>query len=168
MPFTNPNPNINVSNPIPPLKLPSPPSGYCKLSHAPLLDFHQISNTYDDCFMMVGQKYGIDWRLLKAIAGHESGKTLNSMADNGIAYGIMQINYKQKNAMFSKMQLMMMDACQQIEAGAQVLMGFLHRYPLKEAIYAYNGGNRAALMPNQAVVNYELSIKDTLATLISG
>lgn len=164
----NPNPNINVTNPIPPLKLPAPPLGYCRLSHLPLIDFHQISNAYDDCFMMVGMKYGIDWRLLKAIASHESGRALNPMSDSGVAYGIMQINYRQPNPMFTKSQLMMMDGCQQIDAGAQILMGFLKRFPLKQAIYAYNGGTKRATMPTSANINYELSIRDTLATLQSG
>ncbi len=47
-------------------------------------------SAYDDCFMEVGEREGVDWRLLSAIAYEESGFSTDVCSDQG-AMGIMQI-----------------------------------------------------------------------------
>lgn len=139
-------------------------SGYCPTKPANL-DAKPISNKYDSYFMNAGKKYGIDWRILKAIGAVESSPNLNpnAISPTGMGVGVMQVN-PAAHPQWSIDQLK--DPSINIDAGASVLAGFIKHTngSVAQAVLDYNGGNNASIT-NTGSKNYLLKVNSYLNEL---
>jgi len=101
---------------------------------------------YDSLFRTSGEKYGIDWRLIKAHAVHES--RLNAGATNrnkngSIDYGLMQLNDHGAGAGMSRADLL--DPEKNIDAGARFIHDLVKKNGITpESLGRYNGSGAAA------------------------
>ncbi|WP_080421331.1 lytic transglycosylase domain-containing protein [Burkholderia ubonensis] len=100
------------------------------------------------CFEAAGEHYGIDHRLLKAIAIVESRmnpKAVGKNANGTVDVGLMQINsshfprLQRKGITPEKLQR---DPCTSVLAGAEILADFIGRHGYTwRAVGAYNAGS---------------------------
>lgn len=97
---------------------------------------------FDPLYKKWGQAYGVDWRLLKAIAKAESSE--NPIAKNPAdpSYGLMQILYPQKLPAVENWPPESVEALYDpdynVSVGAQIIGWNVTTYGLKRGIAVYN------------------------------
>lgn len=108
------------------------------------------TNYYDESFRKYGNKYGVDWRLAKAVAIRESSLNSNAYNVRDPSYGIMQIlctpsiNGTCGNKLPAvigwppKSRLDLYNADYNISIGVQILSWNISTYGLRKGIAVYN------------------------------
>ncbi len=108
------------------------------------------SSGFDAHFQRVGKAFSIDWRLLKAIAKHESGLNPNAIGrpnKNGtVDYGLMQINDRTAKT-YGVATSALMNPEVSITIAARLLQSIKKElgavFDLRHWIAAYNAGSPA-------------------------
>ncbi len=94
------------------------------------------------CFDEAGMEYGINPRILKAIAGVESNlapRAINWNRNGTYDFGVMQINSSWEAALGREWWNTLGDPCSNIKGGAKILAGCMKQYGYSwEAIGCYN------------------------------
>ena len=115
------------------------------------------TNAYDNVFQTIGAKYGLDWRLLKAIAWHESGVDPSQVDLSDPSIGMMQVlcsGYPEAPTCTNKFYINnwppsssadLFDPTTNVDYAAQILSANLSRYGFPKGIAVYNDwGSRDA------------------------
>lgn len=101
-------------------------------------------SAYDALFRAAGRRYGLDWRLLAAIARQESNFDPSAVNPADPSYGIMQVSEPTARALGltgDPRRLLAPDVG--IEYGAKALADIARRHPELDAQLAvYNGGEK--------------------------
>ncbi len=129
---------------------------------------------YDDVFRNEGQRVGLDWRLLKAVAMHESSldpTAINDSNPDDPSYGLMQISCVPDGnggCMASSFPSLsgwppssadqLLDPATNVFYGGSILAPLVHRYGVLRGIAMYNdyGARNAPAdgpFPNQSYVD---------------
>jgi soluble lytic murein transglycosylase-like protein len=94
------------------------------------------------CFDEAGDQYGINPRILKAIAGVESNlapRAINRNRNGTYDFGVMQINSSWEATLGREWWNTLGDPCSNIKGGAMILAGCMKQYGYSwEAIGCYN------------------------------
>jgi len=102
------------------------------------------SSGYDALFAQVGQKYGINPRLLKAVANQESGFNPNAKSGAG-AVGLMQF----MPGTASGLGINPLDPNQAVDGAGKLLSGYIKQFgSVDKALAAYNAGPGAVAKYN--------------------
>ena len=101
-----------------------------------------VAQGEDYCFDEAGDQYGINPRILKAIAGVESNlapRAINWNRNGTYDFGVMQINSSWEAALGREWWNTLGDPCSNIKGGAKILAGCMKQYGYSwEAIGCYN------------------------------
>ncbi len=109
------------------------------LGTASLTSSGSASGPYADLFNAAGTKYGIDPRILSAVAHAESNYTPTAASGAG-AQGLMQL----MPGTAASLGVNALDPAQAVDGAARMLSGLLQRFGnLPEALAAYNAGSGA-------------------------
>lgn len=119
----------------------------------------KVNNDYDHLFIKYGQKYGIDWKLLKRIAYIESNIGLNprvkrgievpsdikgSTSSDGLSWGLMQTTVSTARAYMPNVTEMQLNNPEiSISLGAQHFAWLKRNYPQlneRDLVMSYNHG----------------------------
>jgi soluble lytic murein transglycosylase-like protein len=102
-------------------------------------------NTHAFCFDKAAERYGVDAKLLIAIAQTESGlnpRAVNRNRDGSADYGLMQINSENLKAI-ELTPIEVMEPCLNVHVGAWILSKFIHTHGATwRAVGAYNAGSK--------------------------
>lgn len=90
--------------------------------------------TYADATGRVALEYGVPSRVLAAVVFVESSCNPRAVSSRE-SVGLAQVNYKVWK--YKKAELR--DPQRNLEIGARILAGYIHRYGLVEGLHAYNG-----------------------------
>lgn len=116
------------------------------------------------CFDKAAEKYGVDPKLLVAIAQQESGlnpRAVNLNRNGTADYGLMQIN-SENLASIGLSPAEVMEPCLNVHLGAWILAKFIKTHgPTWRAVGAYNAGSKPANETLRA--NYASKVAQRLA-----
>lgn len=100
-----------------------------------------IMGLWDDIYKKWADVRGLDWRLLKAVAMHESDENPNAIGDNGASIGLMQVQKIIGQAYAGVTDLTeLYDPDKNVEAGSGFLKDMIDKYGVEGGIQAYNLG----------------------------
>jgi len=133
-----------------------------------------VEATLDDKIMYAAKKYGVDWRLVKAVAMTESSLDPNAKNPNDPSWGLMGItpavaedyglvkdHYNPTDAEIA----MLREPQTNLNIGAWLLAKLLKRFPWDGAIQAYNEGP-ANYDAGKRVPEYLAKVKQHYAELV--
>ena len=96
---------------------------------------------FDPLYQKYGEKYGVDWRLLKAIAQVESSENPQAVNPADPSYGLMQILFPQSLNIENwppKNSVELMEPDYNVSVGAQILAWNIRSYGFYRGVAVYN------------------------------
>lgn len=126
------------------------------------------ANAHGFCFEKAAERYGVEARLLFAIAQQESGlnpSATNRNSDGSVDYGLMQINSSNLPGIRLTPEDIM-EPCLNVHVGAWILSKFIKTHgPTWRAVGAYNAGSKPSneglrsIYATKVSKRYEAAIK---------
>ncbi len=120
---------------------------------------------YRDCFENASQRYGVDVRLLTAIAKVESNLNMNAVNSNGNGstdYGVMQINSSWEDELSDlgiDWNEVVSSACMNIHVGAWILANNFSTQGVNwDSVGAYNAGRKKTQAATIRRTNYATKV----------
>lgn len=93
----------------------------------------------EDFYKQYGEEYGIDWKLIKAVAIVESSENPASIGDAGKSFGLMQVQ-ETVGRFYGVTKDLLLLPKENIKAGAAFLRDMINKYGIDGGIQAYNLG----------------------------
>ncbi len=103
---------------------------------------NQIMGRFDEIYQRWGAVRNLDWKLIKAVAKHESNENSNAIGDNGKAIGLMQLWYFHWGP-YTREE--MFDLDHNVERGSIFLAYLVNKYGTEAGIQMFNTGEQGYL-----------------------
>ena len=114
---------------------------------------HPTNPTIDEIFQIAGVRYGVDWKLIKAVATVESKLYPDAIGDRKKSIGLMQVHvalaYQYKIT-----RRMLMNPYINIHMGAYQLSYLIKRYGLRKGLQMYNLGETKYFKGKRRAMGY--------------